>query len=388
MGAGPAGSEIGLNAPTRLPKTRGARTLLIGVVLVVLFNLALFGLNQAAGGPSGPTSSSYATSPEGVRAYADLLVEKGREVERLRSTVDEVDIEGASTVVMLDPGTVAAEEADALHTFVEGGGRLVVSVARPAPWLETVTGERIAWSAGGPADVEPLVAFPEVTGVEAVRAEGDGRWKDLGGAVPVLGDGTADGVLLAVASVGAGTVALLADDSPLQNRLLASGDNAAFGLALPGGVERPVLFAESHHGYGEAIGLSALPSGWKTALAGLGLAALVLVVARGRRLGPPEQTSRDLAPPRIAFVESVAGILARTGHPQQAIAPVAEAARAATIRRAGLPAGADDATVADAARGLGVPEAGVAAMFGRAHNDLQVLEAGRALAQLNKEGTH
>ena len=359
---------------------------MIGVVLVVLFNLALFWLNQAAGGPSGPTSSSYATSPEGVRAYADLLVEEGHDVERLRSRVDEVDVEGASTIVMLDPGTVTAEEAEALHTFVQSGGRLVVSVAEPAPWLETVTGERIAWSAGGPADIRPLVAVPEVAGVEAVRAEGSGRWDDLGGAVPVLGDGSAGGVVLAIATVGAGRVALLADDSPLQNRLLASGDNAALGLALAGEAERPVLFAESHHGYGEAIGLSALPSGWKAALAGFGVAALVLVVARGRRLGPPEQTSRDLAPPRIAYVESVAGILARTGHPQAAIAPVAEAARAATIRRAGLPAGADDAAVADAARGLGVSEAGVAAMFGRAHNDLQVLEAGRALAQLQKEG--
>ena len=296
-----------MNAPTWLPRKKGARALLIGVVLLVLFNLALFWLNQAAGGPSGPTSSSYATSSEGVRAYADLLVEEGHEVDRLRSTVDELDIEGTSTIVMLDPGTVTAEEADALHTLVERGGRLVVSVAEPAPWLDTVTGERIAWSAGGPTDVGPLVVVPEVAGVGAVRAEGGGRWEDLGGAVPVLGDGTGDGVLLAVASVGAGRVALLADDSPLQNRLLASGDNAALGLALAGGTERPILFAESHHGYGEATGLSALPSGWKTALAGLGLAALVLVVARGRRLGPPEQISRDLAPPPSPHTSSYAG---------------------------------------------------------------------------------
>jgi hypothetical protein len=362
--------------------------MLTGVAIVVLFNMALFWLNQAAGGPSGPTSSSYATSPEGVQAYADLLAQEGHEVERLRSTVDEVDIDATSTIVMLDPGTVADEEANALHDFAERGGRLIVSLAAPAPWLETVIGEPVAWSAGGPVDVRPLVPLPEVAGVEAVHAEGTGSWEELAGAVPVLGDGTADGVLLAVASVGSGRVALLADDSPLQNRLLASGDNAALGLALAGATERPVVFAESHHGFGEDIGLAALPSGWKVALIGLGLAAIALVVARGRRLGPPEQTSRDLAPPRIAYVESVAGILARSGHPQAAIAPVAEAARAATIRRAGLPAGAGDAAIADAARGLGVSEAGVEAMLGRTHSDAQVLAAGRALAQLQKEGRH
>lgn len=377
-----------MKAATWLPKSRGARALLMGVAIVVLFNLTLFWLNQAAGGPSGPPSSSYATSPEGVQAFADLLAQEGHDVERLRSTVDEVDIDAASTIVMLDPGTVTDEEATALHDLVERGGRLVVSVATPAPWLETVTGERVTWAAGGPADVRPLVPLPEVAGVEAVHADGTGRWEELAGAVPGLGDGTADGVLLAVASVGSGRVALLADDSPLHNRLLASGDNAALGLALAGAIERPVLFAESHHGYGEDIGLAALPAGWKVALIGLGLAAIALVVARGRRLGPPEQTSRDLAPPRIAYVESVAGILARSGHPQAAVAPVAEAARAATIKRAGLPAGANDAVLAEAARGLGVSEAGVAAMFGRTHSDAQVLAAGRALAQLQKEGRH
>ena len=375
-------------APSWLPRSRAARVLLTVGAIVVLFNVALFWLNQAAGGPSGPTSSSYATSPGGVQAYADLLAQEGHEVERLRSTVDEIDIDAASTIVMLDPAVVTDEEANALRDVVARGGRLVVSLATPAPWLETVTGERVTWAAGGPTDARPLVPLPEVAGVEAVRAEGAGRWEELAGAVPVLGDGTADGVLLAVASIGSGRVALLADDSPLHNRSLASGDNAALGLALAGATERPVLFAESHHGYGEDIGLAALPSGWKVALIGLGLAAIALVIARGRRLGPPEQTSRELAPPRIAYVESVAGILARSGHPQAAIAPVTEAARAATIKRAGLHAGADDAAIAEAARGLGVPEAGVAAMLGRTHSDAQVLAAGRALAQLQKEGRH
>jgi hypothetical protein len=361
---------------------------LTALAIVVLFNVALFWLNQAAGGPSGPTSSSYATSPGGVQAYADLLAQEGHEVARLRSTIDEIDVDATSTIVMLDPGVVTDEEANALRDLVDSGGHLVVSLAGPAPWLETVTGERVTWAAGGPADVRPLVPLPEVAGVEAVRAEGTGRWEKLDGAVPVLGDGTTDGVLLAVASVGSGRVALLADASPLQNRLLASGDNAALGLALAGAIERPVLFAESHHGYGEDIGLAALPSGWKVALIGLGLAAIALVIARGRRLGPPEQTSRELAPPRIAYVESVAGILARSGHPQAAIAPVVAAARAATIKRAGLPLGADDATIAEAARGLGVSAAGVEAMRGRTHSDAQVLAAGRALAQLQKEGRH
>ena len=375
-----------MSPPTWLPKKRSTRAILVGVAIVFGFNVILFWLNQAAGGPSGPTSSSYATSPEGVRAYADLLVDEGHEVERLRATVDDIDVPGSATIVFLDPGAVTGEEARALRDFVERGGRLVLSVIDRAPWLETVTGEPISWAPGGPSAVRPLVSLEEVAGVEDVQAGGSGRWTELGGAVPALGDGTDEGILLAIASAGEGRIALLADGSPLQNHLLATGDNAALALALAGEPDRPVLFAESHHGYGEGIGLSALPTGWKVALAGLGLAAIGLVIARGRRLGPPELTSRDLAPARIAYVESVAGILARTGHPQAAIAPVATAARAATIRRAGLRAEASDEAIAAAARGLGVSEAGIAAMFGRTHGDAQVLEAGRALAQLQQEG--
>ncbi|MDQ3620361.1 MAG: DUF4350 domain-containing protein [Actinomycetota bacterium] len=375
-----------MNPPSWRPKKRSTRAILVGVAIVVGLNVILFWLNEAAGGPSGPMSSSYATSPAGVRAYADLLAEEGHEVERLRVPVDDIDVPGSATIVFLDPGAVTGEEARALRDFVERGGRLVVSVMDRAPWLETVTGEPVSWAPGGPSAVRPLVSVEEVAGVEGVQAGGTGHWTELGGAVPALGDGTDEGILLAIASAGEGRIALLADASPLQNHGLATGDNAALALALAGEPDRLVLFAESHHGYGEGIGLSALPTGWKVALAGLGLAAIGLVIARGRRLGPPERTSRDLAPPRIAYVESVAGILARTGHPQAAIAPVATAARAATIRRAGLRAEANDETVAAAARGLGVSEAGIAAISGRTHGDAQVLEAGRALAQLQQGG--
>ena len=125
-------------------------------------------------------------------------------------------------------------------------------------------------------------------------------------------------------------------------RLPRPGDNAASGSRSPG---RPAGRSSSSRATTATARQRALalPSRWKVLLAGLVLAALVYLVARGRRLGPPEEESREPPPPRRAYVDS----LAARHRPEQAPrrrgrAPcVAEAA--ARLRRAvGLAADADD----------------------------------------------
>ena len=118
---------------------------------------------------------------------------------------------------------------------------------------------------------------------------------------------------------GRGRIVLLADSSPLQNRLLGEADNAAFALALSG--RGPLTFVESVHGYGPQRGLAALPARFGWALIGLLLAALVFMVARGRRLGPPERERRELPPPRRAYVDALAATMARGKEREEAVAP-------------------------------------------------------------------
>src|SRR5436853_88166 len=115
--------------------------------------------------------------------------------------------------------------------------------------LGTVTGG----TPGGPRSSSYATAPAGVHGARSVRA--DGFSLETGGATwrahgfvftqPLGRDG--------------GVVYLLPDASPLQNRLLGTADNAAFGLALAGPSTRPVEFLESYHGYGQSAGLSALP---------------------------------------------------------------------------------------------------------------------------------
>jgi hypothetical protein len=227
-----------------------------------------------------------------------------------------------------------------------------------------------------------LAPSPLLEGISSVVATGEGAWGDPRGTRALLGgDGDA---LLTVATVGEGQAALLADASPLQNRLLDKAHNAALGIALAGPHGRPVVFSETVHGYGAEKGIAALPARWKWTLAGLLLAALAWVASRIRRLGPPEDERRPLPPPRRAYVDAVGATLARTRKPSASAERVKQAARRNVARRAGLGADPPDDRIADAAATLGLGAEEAAALVRPARDeDEDLLLAGRALAQTN-----
>jgi hypothetical protein len=163
---------------------------------------------------------------------------------------------------------------------------------------------------------------------------------------------------------------------------LERADNAAFGLALAGDPGTPAYFAEGVHGYGTETGIGAIPDRWKWVLGGLTLAALLWMVAIGRRLGPPEEEERMLPPPRRAYVDALATTLARTKQRADAVAPVRAEVRAALARRAGIPVDADDRALRGAASIHGLSGEEIKAIFEPVGSEQDVLAAGRALAKL------
>jgi hypothetical protein len=354
-----------------------AVTVTIFAALVVLYVGGRL-LNSLTGGsPGGPTSSSYATGADGLAGYLSLLVAEGHSVDRLRVDPAKAALPSNETVVVLDPGFVNAADARSLALFVDHGGRLIIGGAEPSSWLQALLSPAPEWSAQAVANAHVLIPVPELAGDTRLAAANDGSWNTAGAALPVYGG--AKGSLVAVASLGRGRVILLADASMLQNQYLGSADNARFALAAAGAPSRPVAFFESYHGYGPASGFSSVPGRWLLLLAGLVVAAVALMIARGRRLGPPEPESRDLPPPRRAYVDSVAGILARARRPDEALEPVRAETVARIARRAGLPEGATLEQVEAAARRLGLPDAEIDAMLGRPGTGDPVLTAGRAL---------
>jgi hypothetical protein len=364
-------------------KTPAGRAVLVIVALAIFVNVVAIVVDAVVPSPSGPPSSSLATSPRGLAAWAELLRDSGRRVEALRDDPSDESLPDGGTVVILEPDIVTEESARALRRFAERGGRVIAGGTEPERWVKTLAGvEGLEWEDSGPATVRVQAPAPETAGVTEVFGATDGRWTWAGGALPALGDGT-DSLLL-LTDIGRGRVALLADASPLQNRWLEEDDNAALALSLAG--DGPVTFVESVHGYGGQRGLAALPSRFRWALILLALAALGYMLARGRRFGPPEAERRELPPPRRAYVEALAATLARGRRREEAVAPVRAAARARLARRTGVAETADREALTTAARKAGLDPAAARAVTGPAEDDEDVLAAGRALALLERKG--
>ena len=352
----------------------------IGIVVIVL-NVGLTLLQNVYAGPEGKPSSAYATAPTGIAAFAELLAGHGYPVLPLRGSLEE-SLPDDGTLLVLEPETMTSDDTASLKRWVENGGRLVIGGSAPL-WLDRLFPDGPRWSPAGVLEGVPLAPVPETAGIAAIGGEGFGSWEDSAGALPIVGlQSESARTLVAVATPGTGRAVLLADPSVLHNRFLARADNAAFGLNLAGEPGTPVYFAEGVHGYGNETGLGAIPVRWKIALGGLALAAIVWMVAVGRRLGPPQPEGRDLPPPRRAYLEALTTTLARTKRRDEVVAPVRAAARSQIARRVGLESDAAPAALEGAARALGLTDEEIAAVM----RDGDPLAAGRALAKLGGRG--
>jgi hypothetical protein len=370
----------------RQPRLHPAlRAAIVLVVLVVVVNIALSLLDSSTRGAdeTAPRSSSLSTGRDGLAAYAELLRRNGRDAVSLRGDLTEGSLDPNRTLVVLDPVGLDRDQEQAIRQFVARGGRLVAGGSGATGLLAVLLGDPPTRSVDGVRNAEPVGSAPEVEGVRSVRSTGDGSWSDPGDTTAILAGGPR--VLATVADVERGRLVALADPSPLQNRLLASADNAGFGLTAAGD-SGAVLFAEGLHGYGQESGLGAIPGRWQAALIGLTLAALLGVVAAGRRLGPPEDPDRALPPPRREYVDAIAGSLARTRRPAEALSPLQAAARERLARHAGLGPSASEPELRAAAARLGWSPADIEALFAPPRTDADVVAAGNALARANEGG--
>ena len=365
--------------------SRRARIVVILVAGLIGFSALANLVEHLTPTPHGPPSSSYATAPEGLAAYAELLGSSGHSVRRVRRSPGEAGLDPASTAILLDPDPMNERDIGALRSFLRRGGRLVAGGAYPDRWLEKLLEPAPEWTIRRVGQARPIVPVPEVAGVSTVESAGPGSWReDTGQAMPVVAG--EHGSIVAVASVGPGRAVLVADPSPLQNRLLDHADNAALGLSLAGDRKRTVRFLESVHGYRPASGFAAVPWSWRFALGGLVLAALTLMLARGRRLGPPEPEGRELPPPRRVYVESLGAVLARTKRPGEALEPVRAEVKRLLARRADLTAPEDQEALRAAGRRAGLSDEELASVLGQVGGKAGVLAAGRALAKLQAAG--
>lgn len=268
----------------------------VGGLVLVLVLLELLG-RVIGPEPQGPVSSSYATNGQGLAAWSELATRAGHPVVALRAPLGSSTLDPADTLVVLDPDALLRNDGQQLLAFVRRGGRLLIGGQNPDATLTALFPDPPGWAGSSATPAHPTRAGASVLpGVTTVAGAGDGAWTQTDGYRVLLADADRQPVLMARA-IGAGELLLIADASPLQNAYLADADNAQLALALTGSAPRPLAFAESVHGYGPSRGLSALPLAFKVALGGLALAGLLWIVARGRRLGPPDALPEIEIPP-------------------------------------------------------------------------------------------
>jgi hypothetical protein len=113
-------------------------------------------------------------------------------------------------------------------------------------------------------------------------------------------------------------------------------------------------------------------------------AVLVWMLSASRRFGPPENTERELAPPRVAYVDAMATLMSTGG--AKDLASVAEPlrvrARVALCRRAGVSNAAADEEIAGAAVASGMSADIVAAVLHTPVTADDLIAVGRAAAEL------
>lgn len=359
----------------------------IGAVVVALVGLNVLAvlLDEAVGGhsPGGRDGSSYATRTGGLAAYADLLARFDHPVRRLRAPLADAELDPAGTLVVDGGGSIDPADVEAMRSFVERGGQLVLVQASP----ETIAavGDVDVGFTGGASRYRAI--HESLAPIRVVSGRGERSYAAVRshGTVALVADGEA--VLATRTPRGRGDLVLVADSFALSNAGLAQHDNAAFGIAIVGGDGRTVTFAESVFGYGSRTGLAAVPSRWKAALLVLAVAVIAYGWARARRLGPPDQPERELPPARSEYVQALARTLARTREPDAALDGLASWARGGVARRAQLPVDATDEHVRAAARRIGLPDEEIDALFRAPVTEGDVLLVGQAAARIHRTGS-
>jgi hypothetical protein len=324
--------------------SNNSRGVVMGVAIVLVVVVAVLFLGK----PSGRRAldpESY--KPSGTRALITLTRELGANVQ-----VDVRDLHGlgdGTDVVLVLRDRLSDDQRARLMRWVRDGGT-VVAVDPASPLTPPVTG--LDGTTGDPADFAVDEAIPVRAGHCDIAALDDpdaARLQVYGGPVyyQVQGNsqscfgGTQDAYVVATPE-GRGTVVAIGGSGILLNRSLGKSDNApviAALLAPHSGIHVAVLdpFAPIGAHSGDEGLIDLISPGVKRALLQLGVAFLVFVLWRSRRLGAPVEEPQPVAVAGSELVSAVGGLLQRSGSPQHAADLLRAELRRDLGSRLGLP---------------------------------------------------
>ena len=289
-----------------------------GVLLVLVVLLLVIGGLQGSGNDLDPRGAT----PNGGKALATLLRDRGVHVDLVHEASDAQDAAGSDVTVLVTAPSELPERA--IASLIDSGARVVL-IAPEQSVLDSADlpldkDDKVDPAPRQPACDDPIATRAGVTvagGLTYQPREGTGCYASAGSATYVALQG--------------GKVAVLGSAAPLTNEYLDRQGDAALALLLLGQTDRVlwVVPAPPPVGNGDSSLFSLLPRPVRVATLALLIAVVVAALVRGRRLGPV--ISEDL-PVVVRSAEVVEGT-ARLYRAAQARDSAAESLRAAVRQR-------------------------------------------------------
>jgi hypothetical protein len=316
---------------------RLGRSLPLLLIVAALLTAVLVGRPD---GPHLPPLDPRSAEGDGTKALLDTLRALGADVDVADAPTENDEV----TLVLVDRFDDGPHQV--LARWVRGGGTLVVAdPSSPlAPEVRAVT-----TITGFESTIQRRCGLAPLVGVERVAAPGSAVYE-----VPARAVGCFPrngGHWLVASDLGRGVVVALGGPEPLVNASLGEADNAALAAALllPRPRARVVVLRPPPPGEGDAGLRDLLPARVGLALAQLGVAFLVVVAWRARRLGRPVSELQPVAVPGSELVVAVGNLLQQTRGRERAARLLREDLRRGLAERLGLPRTALPEQVAAAA---------------------------------------
>ncbi len=382
---GPSGPSGPPGGGARTPWHRHRASVLIGAMLVV----AVAAVALTSGGPvRSATYDPDNPGPDGAQAVARVLDDEGVAVDVVRSADALADAAVASgdTVVVtsssnLGPSTVERLLADSVAARI-----VVVDPSSALLGLLGIDGFTSALDTGGGAPVPAGCADPTYDGLEVAV--------DGGSALPTE-DATDDAgaACFGGALVRRDRIELLGAGQLLTNDQVLRADNAAVALRLLGSGDRLVWYVADAQDLvaDDSVSISSLLPDWiGPGLFALCLAAIALVLWRGRRLGPLAVEPLPVVVKAIETTVSRGRLYRRSGDRAHTAQALRRAARDRARARLRLGTATDERTlVTDVARLLDRPVDEVAALLASTApppgSDRELIRLAGSLAALDRE---
>ncbi|MFD5215787.1 DUF4350 domain-containing protein [Microbacterium sp. NPDC058345] len=372
-------------ASTAAPRPIGRRGRILGWVLVIalLLGIAVLSMRFVATAPSLSGSlNPESPSPGGARALAELVRERGVEVQVARSrTAAAASVGAGTTLVMTDPYTLTD---DAALDLIDSADRVVLLTSSSRMLRLLGLGEDAAVSGASAGPDCGIAEFARVGSIDAERlftpaAGVSACFEDDSGAAAVLRS-----------TEGGRTLTLVEGARLFSNEDLADQGNAALGLALLAQTDRVVWYVPSFDD-SDITGeqpetLGSLTPEWVTpAIVLLLLSGLAAVWWRGRRFGPLVAESLPVTVRASETMHGRARLTAKAADAAHAGAAIREGTVRRLSRRLALSPRASAQEVADAASDrLRVPRGSLHDLLGGPPpaSDHDLIDLGRKLAEL------